>query len=143
MMDENQCVELLEQHGIRPTSNRIVVVKALASRDYPLSMSELENLILTIDKSGIFRSLTLFRDHHLVHAVEDGEGGMKYELCHSPHTDDDDDRHVHFFCERCHRLFCLHDTPVPTVDVPEGFRAGSFNYMIKGLCADCAAKERR
>ena len=70
-MDEKQCVELLEHHGVKATANRIVVVKALAAADRPMSLSELEYQILTIDKSGVFRALTLFKEHHLVHVIED------------------------------------------------------------------------
>ena len=55
-------------------------------------MTELEEAIVTIDKSGISRSLALFRKCHLVHAIEDGDGNVKYELCMShSHSDDDDD----------------------------------------------------
>lgn len=136
-MDESTCVKLLEQHGIRPTSNRIIVVRALAAEPYPISAAELEGHILTIDKSGIFRSLMLFREHHLVHVIEDGEGGVKYELCHSHAEDEDDDRHVHFYCEKCRRLLCLHDVPVPHVKVPGGHIAHSVSYTIKGVCANC------
>lgn len=139
-MDESTCVKLLEQHGIKPTSNRIVVVKALAREEHPVSMSDLENTILTIDKSGIFRCLTLFRKHRLVHSIEDGGGGVKYELCHSHDENDDDDMHVHFHCECCQRVFCLHDTPVPQIDLPEGYVMTSVNYMVKGVCADCARR---
>ena len=45
-----------------------------------MSLSELEYKILSIDKSGIFRALTLFREHHLVHVIEDGGDGVRYEL---------------------------------------------------------------
>ena len=83
-MDEKQCVELLEHHGVKATANRIVVVKALAAADRPMSLSELEYQILTIDKSGVFRALTLFKEHHLVHVIEDGGDGVRYELCHGP-----------------------------------------------------------
>ena len=141
-MDENSCVRLLEQHGIKPTSNRIVVVKALSEAEHPATISDLETHILTIDKSGIFRSLMLFREHHLVHSIEDGDGGMRYELCHSHADEEDDDQHVHFFCERCHQIFCLHDTPVPTVEAPPGFRVRSSNYMLKGICPECLASGR-
>ncbi len=139
-MDETNCVRLLEQHGIKPTSNRIVVVRALAEEEHPSSISDLETRILTIDKSGIFRSLMLFREHHLVHSIEDGEGGVKYELCHSHDEEEDDDQHVHFFCEQCHRIFCLHDTPVPPIQLPDGYSAHSFNYMVKGICGECRKK---
>ena len=65
-MDEKKCVELLEEHGIKPTANRIVVLRALASSMLPQSLAELEHGIQTIDKSNIFRALTLFRDRKSV-----------------------------------------------------------------------------
>ena len=142
-MDETTCVKLLERHGIKPTSNRIVVVKALAAEEHPSSMTELEEAILTIDKSGISRSLALCREHHLVHAIEDGNGNVKYELCmsHGSDDDDDDDMHVHFYCEHCHQTFCFYDTPIPHILLPHGFVMNSINYMVKGLCPSCARKQ--
>ena len=140
MLDHQACEALLTEHDIKPTANRIVVVKTLADAERPLSLSELEYQILSIDKSGVFRALTLFREHHLVHVIEDGGDGVRYELCHSHHGhDDDDDQHVHFYCERCHRTFCLHDMPIPTIILPDGYQLQSINYMAKGLCPDCAA----
>lgn len=138
-MDESTCVKLLGQHGVKPTSNRILVAKALAAADHPSSLSELEESLVSVDKSGIFRALLLFRDHHLVHTVEDGEGATKYELCLSVHEDEDEDMHVHFYCERCHRLFCLHDTPIPHIRLPRGFSSDSANFVVKGICASCQA----
>jgi Fur family ferric uptake transcriptional regulator len=133
---------LLEAHGIKPTANRIVVAGALAAADQPLSLSELERQILSIDKSGVFRALTLFRDHHLVHVLEDGGDGVRYELClsHDGHRHDDD-QHVHFYCEHCHHTFCLRDVPIPAVAMPEGFVLTSINYMAKGICSDCARRK--
>ena len=137
-MSSEDCEALLVAHDIKPTANRIVVAKTLAAAERPMSLSELEYKILSIDKSSVFRVLTLFREHHLVHVIEDGGDGVRYELCHSHdgHAEDDD-QHVHFYCERCHRTFCLHDTPIPTVSLPEGYRLTSINYMVKGLCPEC------
>lgn len=140
-MDENKCILLLEKHGIKPTSNRIVIAKALAACDNPASMKELEDMILTIDKSNIFRALTIFRDCHLVHTVEDGAGGTKYELCFSKSSETDEDEHMHFYCERCHKTFCLNDMPIPSLAVPQGYQIHSVNFMIKGLCPKCAKKK--
>ena len=136
-MSQETCVELLEQHGVKPTANRIVVVRALAQAGHPVTLSELEYKILSIDKSGVFRALTLFRKHRLVHAIEDMAGGTRYELCHSHCGDEDDDLHVHFYCEQCHRTFCLDHTPVPVVPLPEGFQMTSANYIVKGVCPSC------
>lgn len=128
---------LLEEHGVKPTPNRILVVRALAEAGRPLSLMELEARLETIDKSNVFRALTAFREAHLVHVLEDAGDGVRYELCHSHHEDRDDDVHVHFYCTRCHRTFCLEDTPVPPVQVPEDYAPESVSYLIKGICPDC------
>ena len=97
-MSKQDTVELLAFHGVKPTANRILVASELEAAGRPLSLSELEAKIKTIDKSGIFRALTLFREHHLVHVIEDGGDGVRYELCHSHDEEHDDDIHVHFYC---------------------------------------------
>lgn len=128
---------LLEEHGVKPTPNRLLVARALASAGRPLSLMELETCLETIDKSNIFRTLTAFRDAHLVHVLEDSGDGVRYELCHSHHEDHDDDVHVHFYCVKCHKTYCLEDIPVPPVSVPEGYDAESVSYLLKGVCPDC------
>jgi len=125
---------------VKPTANRIVVVKALEAAGRPMSLSELEYKILTIDKSGVFRALTLFKKHHLVHVIEDGGDGVRYELCHSHDGEVDDDLHVHFYCERCRRTYCLEDIPIPEVVLPAGFEMTSVNFMVKGICPQCKNK---
>ena len=123
---------LLEEHGVKVTANRLLV----AGR--PLSLMELEARLETVDKSNIFRTLTAFKEAHLVHALEDAGDGVRYELCHSHHEGMDDDIHVHFYCTRCHRTFCLESTPVPPVDVPEGYEVETKSYLLKGVCPECA-----
>ena len=136
-MDENSCVRLLEEHGIKPTANRIVVVRALATSMLPQSLAELEQRIGTIDKSNVFRALMLFREHHLVHAIEGSCDGTKYELCHSHDKEHDDDQHPHFYCEVCQQTYCLDYAQVPEIQLPEGFEMTSANLMLKGICPHC------
>ena len=127
---------LLEEHGVRATPNRIMVTKALASAGRPLSLMELEARLETVDKSAVFRTLVTFRDAHLVHVL-DGDP-VRYELCHSHHEDHDDDLHVHFYCVKCHKTFCLENTPVPQVTAPEGYLVQEASYLLRGLCPECA-----
>lgn len=136
-MDEAKSIEILLEHGIRPTANRLLLVKVLSKAEHPLTMKELEDLADTIDKSNIFRTLSLFRDQHLVHVLQDGADAVRYELCHSHEEDHDDDLHAHFYCERCRQTFCLNDIPVPQVDLPKGYRMNTINYLIKGICPNC------
>ena len=127
---------LISAHGIRPTANRILVADALSHAGRPVSLMELEAALDTVDKSGIFRTLTLFKEHHLVHTIEDGDA-VRYELCHSHDAAHDDDLHPHFYCEKCHRTFCLDGTPIPSIPLPDGFRPATVNYIVKGLCPEC------
>lgn len=128
---------LLEAHGVKITPNRLLIAKALQEAGRPLSMMELESLIETIDKSNVFRTLLVFKDAHLVHALEDTGDGVRYELCHSHRDGHDDDIHVHFYCTKCHRTFCLEDTPIPPVSVPDGYLPETASYLIKGICPKC------
>ena len=141
-MPDHSFDKLLLDHDIRPTANRLLVARALADSHRPLSLAELEQRLLTLDRSSIFRVLALFRDQHLVHVIEGGSEGVHYELCQSHSHDQDDDQHAHFHCERCHRTFCLWDIAVPVVALPEGYEATGFNYLIKGICPDCARATR-
>ena len=131
----------LEQHEVKPTANHISVLRQLAQAVHPLSLRELEEQLDTIDRSNLFRTLTLFRKAHLVHVIEDGSESVKYELCRDGSATHDD-LHVHFRCESCQRTFCLEEVHIPCVVLPEGFEAQSVNYVIKGLCPDCSRKRQ-
>ena len=139
-MEENHLLDLLQRHGVKPTANRIVIARTLAAAGRPMSMTELETELETIDKSNVFRTLQAFREAHLVHVIEDGAGGVKYELCHSHSANADEDAHAHFHCEVCGRTLCLDHVPVPMIRLPEGYEAHSVNYLIKGVCPDCLSR---
>ncbi len=131
--------EILEKKGVKPTANRIIVMRALMAEKHPVSLSQLEESITTMDKSSIFRALNLFFEKDIVHCLEDGSGSVKYELCHSDGDCSVSDMHVHFYCERCHELVCFEEIPIPEVPLPSDYSTHSINYMIKGLCPRCAA----
>ena len=133
-MNSEEITSRLERKGVKPTANRILVYKTLAGLDHPASLADIESLQLSMDKSSIFRVLTLFHEHDVVHAFEDGRGILNYELCHSEGACNMNDSHVHFYCESCQRSFCL------DIKLPEGFHAHSLSFVVKGECAECRKK---
>ena len=139
-METEYIVDIFAHHGVKPTANRILIARAMEQAGRPLSMGEVESLLDTVDKSVISRTLTLFKDHHLVHVLQDGGDAMRYELCLSHHEDQDDDLHVHFYCKACGRTYCLHGTEIPPVTLPEGYRGETATYIIKGICPSCRGK---
>jgi len=136
---------LFAEHGIKDTGNRLLIARALHDSGQPLSLLELEAVLGTIDKSTILRTLNLFRESHLVHVIESGDGCTRYEICQSHHHDDDEDEdaHLHFFCESCHQTICLSDNHIPQIELPDGYVARSANFLVKGICPKCAKKARR
>ena len=130
----------LEHKGIRATANRILVYRELARCHCPMSLADMESAMPQMDKSSIFRVLSLFLEHDVVHTFTDGRGVQNYELCHDDGRCHHDDGHLHFYCETCHRSFCLDDVPLPEVVLPEGFEPRAVSFVITGECPECKAK---
>ncbi len=141
-MNSQDMISRLESKGIRPTANRILVMKALMGEQNPQSLSNLERKMVSMDKSSIFRTLTLFLEHDVVHAFEDGRGVLCYELCEEKGACDHHDGHIHFYCESCQRSFCMEDIHIPSFELPEGFYPHSISFVIKGECPDCRKKHQ-
>ena len=131
-MNSQDMISRLESKGIRPTANRILVMKTLMGEQNPQSLSNLERKMVSMDKSSIFRTLTLFLEHDVVHAFEDGRGVLCYELCEEKGACDHHDGHIHFYCESCQRSFCMEDIHIPSFELPEGFYPHSISFVIKG-----------
>ena len=102
-MNTEQILAHLARHNVKSTANRILIAEAISKHNGPVSMKELETKLQTIDKSSIFRTLTLFSNHHVVHQMEDGNDIVRYELCMSNDDETDSDMHAHFYCEQCQR----------------------------------------
>ncbi len=141
-MNSQNVISRLESKGIRPTANRILVMKTLMGEQNPQSLSNLERKMVSMDKSSIFRTLTLFLEHDVVHAFEDGRGVLCYELCEEKGACDHQDGHIHFYCESCQRSFCMEDIHIPSFELPEGFYPHSISFVIKGECPDCRKKHQ-
>lgn len=131
--------QILADKGVKPTANRILVMKALTQASRPLSLADVEELLeFSMDKASIFRVLELFAEKEVVHVIEDGSRSIKYEWCHGCSHHTISDQHVHFYCERCRETFCFESVSVPSVAIPDGFKPHSVNYMIKGVCRKCS-----
>jgi Fur family ferric uptake transcriptional regulator len=130
-------IERLSKRDIKPTSTRILILKAILKRTVVFTLADLETELQTIDKSTIFRTLTLFLKQRLIHTIDDGSGSLKYSVCEEDCDCSIEQQHVHFYCRECKKTFCLRETQVPTVELPEGFSSDSINYVIKGVCSSC------
>jgi Fur family ferric uptake transcriptional regulator len=140
--DEAVILQKLALREIKPTAMRILILGKMLSTPQAMSLQDLEDALESADKSTIFRNLNLFRTHKLIHEIDDGSGSLKYSVCSDSCHCVPDDEHVHFFCEVCHRTFCLKSIAVPAVTLPSGFEVESINYVLKGTCQECTHKKR-
>ena len=132
--------KILSEADIRITAVRLLVIKTLYEQVHgTFSLQDIMAMMPTADNSSIFRTLTLFAEKHLLHMIDDGSGMQKYCVCHCA-DHDHHHGHIHLTCTECHQTVCLTEVPIPAVPVPEGFKVKEAEYVIKGLCANCAKK---
>ena len=108
--------ETLTRHGIRPTAVRLLIYKTALRFHDTFSMSELEDALESVDKSTVFRTLSLFAARHLLHEIEDGSGSTKYCICRNDRPCGIDELHCHFHCALPQNLLSgLHAYPRRTL----------------------------
>lgn len=134
--------QVLDNAGIRLTAVRLMVWRHVRHEfQDAFCLADLEAALPTVDRSTLFRTLTTLTEAHLLHEIDDGTGTQKYCVCHL-----DDTRHctghVHLTCRVCHRTFCLTNVTIPPVPLPARFVPYETEYIVKGICAQCAGKER-
>lgn len=136
----------LTEADIRLTAIRLLIWRTLREQlTDAFSLADVQDILFTVDKSTLFRTLTLFAEHGLLHSIDDGSGMQKYCVCHCDHghqghhgqPDGGHRGHVHLTCTRCHKTWCLEDVGIPSVDVPEDFEVIEREYVIKGICQKC------
>lgn len=126
----------LEAHGVKPTAVRTLVWDMAQRQSETFSLHDMERWMPQMDRSSIFRALKLFAEHDLLHIIDDGTGQQKYCVCRceaNRHIN-----HVHFTCTKCGHTYCLEDYMIPIVEVPDGFKMEEVEYIMKGICANCA-----
>ncbi len=130
-------IKLLEGRNIKPTSSRILVLKAMIDFDRAFNLSDLETKLETVDKSTISRTIHLFHENQLIHSFDDGSGSIKYSVCNSDCNCDINDLHAHFYCNYCKKAFCLENVSIPNFELSPIMQAESVNLVIKGYCGKC------
>ncbi|WP_085536632.1 Fur family transcriptional regulator [Massilibacteroides vaginae] len=136
-MEKNKYINRLEKQDIKPTAIRLLVLEAISNKKEIFSLLELEAELGTIDKSTLFRTLTLFQQHMVVHSIDDGSGAIKYSVCSSNCNCSISDTHAHFYCLHCYKTFCLDKVAVPDLKIPDNLVPISINLVIKGFCEEC------
>ena len=132
----NQVEQILHESGIRPTAIRIMVLKEIIAYDHAFTLADMEHRMGTLDRSTLFRTLTLFVEHRLLHEIDNGGGAKLFCRCdcghHHHHIP-----HIHFTCTACGDTFCIKDIDMTVIPHPTGYEVNEINLVMKGICPKC------
>jgi len=133
--------QLLKDHSLRLTQSRSDIISIFLEKDVAISHGDIEFAMDgKYDRVTIYRTLKSFLESGLIHKVLDDNGGTRYALCDAACADGDHRHdHIHFKCSSCEETTCLDGVLIPSVNLPEGFRAAESNYLITGVCSKCSA----
>jgi Fur family ferric uptake transcriptional regulator len=128
----------LTNKNINPTAMRLLVLNFLLNQTSAISLSDIEKRMSPADRITIYRTLKTFEEKGLVHVIDDGSGIPKYALCaYECAANDHHDMHVHFFCVSCKETFCLPNSKIPDITLPNRFSSLEMNLVVKGVCDRC------
>ena len=132
--------QLLAEHGILPTPQRLAVFGAVAGRrDHPSVDKiyvELRRKLPTLSKTTVYSTMQLLAEKHLIGMVH----GDREELRFDGATE----FHAHFRCRDCGGLYDIgladrHEKPF--AKLPRGFVSDDEELIYYGTCPDCNKKK--
>ena len=129
--------QLLKMAGLRVTVNRVDILKFLMKTGLPMSHSEIQDAIPSLDRVTLYRTLACFVSKEVAHQVQGPDGAWRF-CAPEPVTEGCPGNHPHFLCSSCGKMFCLTDHKLPRVEVPEGFAVDGKQFVVYGKCAQCA-----
>lgn len=128
----------LTDKKINPTAMRLLVLNFLLKQNTAVRLTDIEKGMEPADRTTIYRTLKTFEEKGLVHSIDDGTGFPKYALCADAcDADEHHDLHVHFYCLKCKETFCLPNSKIPDVSLPDKFHSSEMNLVVKGICDQC------
>lgn len=137
----NTAVEgILKEHDLRVTKVRLMVLDYFTSHPSALSHADIEaEFEREFDRVTLYRTLNTFLEKGLLHKVPDDKGVARYAVCKTDCTEHAHlDDHVHFKCEVCDKIECLHDLHIPAMKLPQGYVVHSSNLLLQGICGLCS-----
>ena len=134
---------LLLSASLRVTPVRTAVLSQLLRYGRPVSHADLwrRKKIRAFNRVTVYRTLLSLQNRAIVHAVQGADGAWRY-CAHALAREYCPGNHPHFVCKKCRRMSCLLGQTMPYVEVPEGTVVETKQYVVYGICAECASAQR-
>jgi Fur family ferric uptake transcriptional regulator len=138
---QERAVQTLSSSGHRSGGARSAVVELLAGQDCCLTAQQIHDRLRGADRevgiASVYRALEVLESHELVHRLEVGEGGSRYEPALPG-----GDHHHHVICDNCGKVTAFEDPPLEDAIEKLAGRlphmVSTHDVIIHGRCAGCS-----
>ena len=129
--------QLLRQHGLQVTAQRLAVMRAVSSHPHATADELIEDVraeIGSISRQAVYDTLGVLAEKHLVRRIQPAGSAARYE-------DRVDDNHHHLICRGCGKMYdidcAVGYTPCLTANDDHGFEIDEAEVIYWGRCPSC------
>ena len=129
--------DLLRQHGVQVTAQRLAVLRAVSGRPHGTADDVAEVVraeIGAISRQAVYDALGVLADKSLIRRIQPAGSPARYE-------DRVDDNHHHLICRTCGRTVdvdcAVNATPCLTASDSQGYEIDEAEVVYWGRCPDC------
>jgi Fur family transcriptional regulator, stress-responsive regulator len=129
--------QLLRQHGMQVTAQRLAVMRAIAVRPHATADEITDDVrveIGSISRQAVYDTLSVLADKHLIRRIQPSGSAARYE-------DRVGDNHHHLICRECGSTFdidcAVGEAPCLTADDDHGFEIDEAEVIYWGRCPSC------
>lgn len=127
---------ILQEHHIRPSSQRLLVFDYLKSVKTHPSVDTIYQALLPdnpgLSRTTVYNTLELLASHNLILTLDLGEGFLRYDGDITPHS--------HFKCTKCGAVIDIMESPDGCETMlPKGCTLSGVSLNLFGRCAKCNA----
>lgn len=141
-LTENDCKEILSQHGMNKTKSKVSILLELSRSMEPLSAQQIHEQLDSCDLSTVFRTLSQFKEKELVREVNLEEGFIRFELVLDAR--DEHQHHHHYVrCRTCGKIDQIEDCDLSVLEKAVarlGFTQLEHRLEFSGFCTKCSQK---
>ena len=136
---QKRIAELLKKNQLSITESRKKILELFQSANGALAHADIEKQSGEhFDRVTIYRTLQTFVEKGIIHTIPTADNSVLYALCKDEcSAGHHHDNHVHFICDDCGTTYCLDHVDIPTIQLPEGFKAKQTDIVMSGVCKEC------
>lgn len=126
--------ELLAKHGIKPSAQRIAVMRYMLTHHTHPTVDEIYRALVpeypTMSRTTVYNTLKLMVENRCITGLSIDSANARFDGVTEPHA--------HFMCKQCGRIT---DIPLDRMPMaPSGMEWHETEVYFRGLCENCITK---